>query len=561
MADDRIIFIESAEVKKKRVRKYKCPFCDNRYPRPNLVSHVDRKHEDMIPEGYTALRVVYDYINHKDGHGDCRICKQPTPWNETKGRYEILCGRQQCKDKFREQSQKHYEDTYGSKDPANDPNSKYKEEIQKRAVANRRISGTYTFSDGGKIGYTGSYEKKFLEFMDKILHVVSTDIIPGPAIEYMYNGKVHMYLPDFYYIPYNLIIEIKDGGEDKKRDEQVREKTIAKEEAVREQKKYNYLRLVNNDFAKLMEVFATLKYMMGDQSEDDLLVITEATVAGAGALPNTNMKASNFYIVQNMKNNVFDYSITNDPTLSTMMHIDDDNYVETISKKALEKECRVFKLLDKDKADMVYQEAINCMVNRKRFPYLSFFEMYTGYKMIYDGQILKEASMEEVPTFDETILEMHQMVYEYLTKPMQKSNIELLEESAGKLMNEIDSMLREETIGSDIYDVRPFMDSIGDDIEGWEDTIRKIRSMEDNMTVVLVDTRDPITQIKDYDTSNLEYIEKKYTEWQSLSSDMRGRSNEVAMSILGLTNDNLYAYIKSIYSNKLSSEIKNQSHV
>lgn len=85
--------------------------------------------------------------------------------------------------------------------------------------------------------------------------------------------------------------------------------------------------------------------------------------------------------------------------------------------------------------------------------------------------------------------------------------------------------------------------------------------MEDNMTVVLVDTRDPITQIKDYDTSNLEYIEKKYTEWQSLSSDMRGRSNEVAMSILGLTNDNLYAYIKSIYSNKLSSEIKNQSHV
>ena len=499
---------------------------------------------------------MYDYINHKNGHGDCRICKQPTPWNETKGRYEILCGRQQCKDKFREQSQRHYEDTYGSKDPANDPNSKYKEEIQKRAVANRRISGTYTFSDGGKIGYTGSYERKFLEFMDKILHVVSTDIIPGPAIEYIYNGKVHMYLPDFYYIPYNLIIEIKDGGEDKKRDEQVREKVIAKEAAVREQKKYNYLRLINNDFAKLMEVFATLKYMMGNQDSDDLLVITEAGVAGAGALPNTNMKANNFYIVQNMKNNVFDYSITNDPTLSAMMHIDDENYVETISKKAIKGDYRLFKLLDKEKACAVYQEAIDYMVSGKQLPYQSFFEMYTGYKMIYDGQILKEASMEEVSTFDDVVVEMHQMMYEYLTKPMQKSNLELLEESAGKLMDEIDSMLREETIGSDIYDVRPFMDTIGDDIEGWEDIIRRVQSMEDNMTVILVDTREPITQIRDYDATNLEYIEKKYAEWQSLSSDMRNRSNDIAMSILGLTNDNLYAYIKSVCSNKLASKLQ-----
>ena len=123
-------------------------------------------------------------------------------------------------------------------------------------------------------------------------------------------------------------------------------------------------------------------------------------------------------------------------------------------------------------------------------------------------------------------------------------------------MDEIDSMLREETIGSDIYDVRPFMDTIGDDIEGWEDIIRRVQSMEDNMTVILVDTREPITQIRDYDATNLEYIEKKYAEWQSLSSDMRNRSNDIAMSILGLTNDNLYAYIKSVCSNKLASKMK-----
>ena len=42
----------------KRVIKYKCPYCEERYTKVDLVPHVGEVHEDYIPEGYTPLRVV-----------------------------------------------------------------------------------------------------------------------------------------------------------------------------------------------------------------------------------------------------------------------------------------------------------------------------------------------------------------------------------------------------------------------------------------------------------------------------------------------------------------------
>ena len=46
-------------------RKYKCPYCDFRAVRGDLVDHVEEKHENLLPEGYTAARAVYDFINGK----------------------------------------------------------------------------------------------------------------------------------------------------------------------------------------------------------------------------------------------------------------------------------------------------------------------------------------------------------------------------------------------------------------------------------------------------------------------------------------------------------------
>lgn len=247
-------------------KMYKCPYCDKRLDRPKLITHIDKVHSDMIPEGYDAIRVVYDYVNKTTG-GKCRVCGSPTAWNGHK--YNVLCGNPKCKEYLREQYKKNMLRVRGTYNILNDP------EQQKRMLANRKISGTYIHSDGGKIPYTGEYEKKFLEFMDNFLQFPSVDIMsPGPTMEYTYNGQKHIYIPDFYILSLNCIIEIKDGGDNVNNRQSAsmtasREKTIEKERLITSQGVYNYLRLTNNQFEQLIDLFMEMrmKLMNGDTSK------------------------------------------------------------------------------------------------------------------------------------------------------------------------------------------------------------------------------------------------------------------------------------------------------
>ena len=251
-------------------RRYKCPYCDKREERGKLITHIDRVHKDMLPENYSGARIMYDTINKIiDGHGRCRVCKQPTNWNEKTSRYDALCDNPKCKEHMREEYKKNMLRVRGTYNILNDP------EQQQKMLANRSISGTYKYSDGSTFTYTGSYEKKFLEFMDTVLEVPSKDILmPGPTLEYTYKGKKHMYLTDALYLPYNLIIEIKDGGSNLNGKESPgmiasREKTIAKEKLITDKGEYNYIRLTDNNFAQLIEIFMSLKMnaLNGDDSK------------------------------------------------------------------------------------------------------------------------------------------------------------------------------------------------------------------------------------------------------------------------------------------------------
>lgn len=239
-------------------KKYSCPYCKERYTREKLISHIEKKHEELIPDGYSASRVVFNDINKTSG-GRCRVCGNMTEWNEKIGRYNVLCGKESCKQAMRDSYKKNMLRVRGTYNILNDP------EQQKKMLANRKISGTYKFSDGGKVDYTGTYERKALEFMDTVMGISSSDIIsPGPTIEYEYNGSKHFYIPDFLYVPYNLIIEIKDGGSNKNAKESPsmkasREKTIEKEKFITDSGVYSYIRLTNNDFSQLLEIFMEIK--------------------------------------------------------------------------------------------------------------------------------------------------------------------------------------------------------------------------------------------------------------------------------------------------------------
>ena len=108
--------------------------------------------------------------------------------------------------------------------------------------------------------------------MDKVLHIPSKDILaPGPIIEYEYKGKKHKYISDIYLIPFNLLIEVKDGGDNKNTRpmKSYREKQLAKEDAIIKIGTFNYLRLTNNNFEQLLITLAELKEQMIDDSEEN----------------------------------------------------------------------------------------------------------------------------------------------------------------------------------------------------------------------------------------------------------------------------------------------------
>lgn len=259
-------------------KKYRCMYCNRSFERKELIEHIENDHSDMIPKDYSAARLVYNQIN-KRTHGTCMICKKETKWDENKQRYDSLCGSKKCHDEYVKMVRTRMVRKYGTETLLNNP------EHQKKMLANRSISGYYKFKDGGRIGYVGSYEKKFLEFLDVFLNVKSSDILsPGPTILYNYKGKDHFWVTDFLYEPYNLVFDVKDGGSNPNTREmkEYRDKQKAKELAIKEQGEYNYIRLTDNNFEQLIEVFLLLKEQ--DFLTKPLVKINEASKFGRGNL-------------------------------------------------------------------------------------------------------------------------------------------------------------------------------------------------------------------------------------------------------------------------------------
>lgn len=248
----------------KSTRKYRCPYCNITATRDKLAAHIEDKHEAMIPEGYTATRVLYDYINKKN-YGTCLVCKKKVyEWDDNVCRYKNICDDPKCLATLKERAgHNHLEDP----------------EVQKKLLAGRRISGQYTFHDGVTHSYVGSYERNCFEFMDTVLNIPGKDIMsPGPTIYYEYKGEEHPWILDWMYIPAMLCADVKDGGSNPNNRpmEEYREKQLAKEEAISKLGKYNYIRLTDNNFSQLLEALADIR--MGSIHHDPLshIYINEA---------------------------------------------------------------------------------------------------------------------------------------------------------------------------------------------------------------------------------------------------------------------------------------------
>lgn len=258
----------------------KCRSCGERFGEyDDLISHIEDEHEDEIPKSYTTRQYEYSLRTGKT-EGKCIMCGMPTRWNEATGKYHRFCDMKSCKDKYRDKFKQNMIGKFGKVHLLSDPDQ------QRKMLANRSISGEYTWSDGKKIAYTGTYELDFLRFLDILMEFDSADIMsPSPhTYYYTYKGETKFYIPDFFIPSLNLEVEIKDGGDNPNNHHKIQDvdkvKEKLKDEVLLSQKEFSYVKLANKGYSSFFEFLYRLKQQYNDtldkeMREKPIFIVTE----------------------------------------------------------------------------------------------------------------------------------------------------------------------------------------------------------------------------------------------------------------------------------------------
>ena len=256
----------------------KCPVCGRtQAKKDDLIRHTEKEHKDEIPESMSTAQFIY-FKTHGREYGLCRICGKPTEWNEKTGKPHQHCGRPACREKIKEIARERMVKIYGK------PSLMKDIEHQEKMLANRKISGVYTWSDNKhKFTYTGQYEKFAIEWLDKVMDLNPEHIqMPGPVLPYEFNGEIKYWITDIYLEDFNLIIEIKAGKDENTHPgfEHNRELEAAKDASMIKQNVYNYTKITHKSMMNLVKILSQIRmnnlFSEKEKRQDPFIVINES---------------------------------------------------------------------------------------------------------------------------------------------------------------------------------------------------------------------------------------------------------------------------------------------
>lgn len=159
-------------------------------------------------------------------------------------------------------------------------------EHQKEMRKQKHTSGSYQFkTDGGKVDYESQLDKNFLMFCDRVVELPSYAVLEAPESFPYFDPKENVqrqYTPDYYLPDYNLLIEIKEGGNHPNTNpaylKETKYKVALKDEAMKKQTKYNFIRISGANYGPFLEMLYNITHQQVDDEKPKkaLVVITES---------------------------------------------------------------------------------------------------------------------------------------------------------------------------------------------------------------------------------------------------------------------------------------------
>jgi hypothetical protein len=235
----------------------KCPICKKKYTeKSELYDHMEKEHLKEL-KGLPPAQIYFNFRNKyalTKENGKCVMTGKPTKFNTITERYERFFD-EAARTAYREYFRKNMIKKYGKDTLLTEPDQ------QKKMLANRSISGVYKWANGYESTYTGSYERKFLEYLENELGWDNPEDVMSPApmvFPYKYlDEEERIHIPDFYITSLNLIVNVKSSTNQHYR---LRDIDIenTQDEAIKKSE-FNYLKLYDNNFDKFLEIVEMIR--------------------------------------------------------------------------------------------------------------------------------------------------------------------------------------------------------------------------------------------------------------------------------------------------------------